>query len=539
MSRANPARVGAVLLLGSLAALAVLGPAWTGEELVGLCGADLHGSLWHRWHLRWLLGGGSPTSALGWPDGYPSLLAVGGNQVAEAISGLWAWGLGSRAAHNLWSATVLLANIGAFWWLAQRWCARAAWAQGVACMGALSFGLSPFVLQELAGGRPVQAMVFWLPLLLHRGLDLGERKGAWWQSGLLLACLAWTDWYGAVWGGLLLTGVGLHRAPRATLQALALALVACLPLLGTVAWGLHQGGEAAGLDPSGLQDRPVFALGLDGTTVDRAAVHPAPPELGRVMGLEALWGLPALVWLGWRRRGEWLGLGLATALALILALGPTLPGSLPNPVYWAASSLFPPLARLGFPVRAAGLVGLGAISAGTALAARAGGPWRVLVLALGVSGGLTLVGWELAPVPTCTAAPSPTARTLAAQAPAAVLALPPDESQRWMVHQITHGLPVQARPGGDRREPGPADAPVAALERWAHDQGGLPTHQAGPLRDLGFGFLLWDRGAPAAPGGPGQRDHSQAVQALHQWLGPALHDDGTLVVWALPAGARP
>lgn len=289
---------------------------------------DLIGGWWLWWAFAEARAGRDPWRGLAYPDGVDHLLAVVPNPLD-----LWllAW-LGPPTAtlwnlHQLGQASLNLVAAGLL--------ARAAGASPSAAAAACALvAASPAGLHELAGGRPA-TLVIWpglisLALLLRGGL----------RAGALAGIFAALQGVAYAWHGLALCLVGLPLVKDR--RALALGVLVGALAISPYAVTLAQHMSALPMDrpAAGYTSAPLAGLlGLPDVP-PRVRLHPLLLP-GALLG--------ALFTSNARR------LGLAAALALILALGPGLTWAYGEPVvsgpfawltYWVE-----PLRRMHHPAR--------------------------------------------------------------------------------------------------------------------------------------------------------------------------------------------
>lgn len=526
--------------LGLLVGLALVWPALGPDQILGVPDNDTYGSLWLRWQLgQAVLGAEQPwwTHLQAWPLGLDLLRTTGLNILDLLVSLPLTLVLGAAPAHDAWALLLLASNFWALCLLGRRW-------QGPGWTGALALwvvalvvGAGPFVLHELAAGRPTQAWLAPLALALHLAGDLGRGRSRAVHLALGLALVGWTYWYAAIWGGALVLAVGLAVHPQRALVAGGMALLLVAPGL---AWILL--GDA----PVQLADQatPLLVLGVDGRAVLSGALLPGAGHRvqgAQVVGMGTLGGAVAAV--AWARQRQGAAVLIAGVLCVGFALGDRPFGWFESPLYALWLGLGGVARRLWYPVRAVGAAELaGALALAWGLG-RLGcrGPRGVLLLL-----PLLLAGWvacgatralPTSPLP----ASGPALQWLSLAPPGAVVVLPSGDRETWLLDQVVHERPIQAVMGGSN----PALA-WPALTRWRADHPALtaledlaqtrsaipPTRQA--LQDLGqagFGYVLLDLGAADRHSAVSGRD---VLAACTRLLGAPAVVDSAHAVWVLP-----
>jgi len=290
---------------------------------------------------------------------------------------------------------------------------QAGWTASLAC--GFMTGFNSAMMSYRIEGEAYLLACFFLPLLALEGIRLIREPTI--KSGLLAAlyfgALTWSSGYLAidallvttVLGGLLLltqrnTDWQALRTPALVFALGVLLLV--LPVLLLIG----AGGADSVLEarfPSGevaLKNIAQDSASLSGLLVPYAASAPLRQDRILSIGMvPILFGLSAIVVVGWRRSLPWLGL---SAVAVIFALGPTLKltdadtGTLLLPYGWLAA-LEPNVVAYRMPLRflTVVFVGLGVLTAmfSDALGKEGlGRRWRVGLLAAVVVEGLVFTG---------------------------------------------------------------------------------------------------------------------------------------------------
>ena len=525
--------------------MVVCAPALGRPEVLGK-GTDLSGTIWYRWQVFTDLAAGQvpwETRLMGWPVGVELFLRNGLNHLDTLLSGPLAAVLGPFAGADAWSLLVIAANYLAFIRLSDAWCGPSRPERHAARLGAVLFALAPFALEELGNGRPTQALLVPLALLLRAALRLDVDPRAWVWGGVHLALCGLLYWYLALWGGLMALVVGLAASPRRTAALLASALAWVSPLLVAYGWLRSGGADVPRLDAWHM----AMSLYVDGTIVNPTHGPGMMGRIGpaRVLGPEAVVGLAALGWLTWRRERRWIAAAVATALCLVWASGP---GSVEQPRLFYRIFLFSGgdlAARLGFPVRAVAVVALTVAAACSEVARRALvtgrlGPRGAAGLAALHLGALFLT--RVLPLPTAMPPRSTVLSWLARQPPGAVFTLPDNVQPTWLDAQVLHQHPIQRVMGEDHSGTGSPELVVWAARQPAvrAARRGLAPSRAdlATLRADGFAWVLLDRkpmttelGDEAVP------DDLPYRRALIAELGPPDAADGRFLLWRIPAAS--
>ncbi|MFH1464053.1 MAG: hypothetical protein ABIO70_06690 [Pseudomonadota bacterium] len=602
MSRSRSDLAEVVLCALALCA-AVLGPALPRlqDHLLGIAAVDHFGTQWFYFFVDHALRTGGSlgrTDLLFHPWGKDLYLHTGANLLDALLCVPFRRLLGPVLGYNLF---VLLGLAGTAWAFA-RLAREFVEDRAVAWIAGLLFAASPFVLYEAAEGRPTQAILALLPLVLLRAWRTGQRAGlaAPLTGGALLAILGYQYWYYAFFLGISLVSFGLWRVVRppvgtgsrvavlarfALFGGLALALVApaALPILLRT----ETGGDVPGLlDLSGWARGGVRAVTAEGHAVALLTWQPWSGESAFLMqaadGAQRLVGhqrLGSWIWLALLGAAAWrpgrLDRGALLALALpafLLAMGPlVLLGGvyLPNLPYIGLAGALGFLRRLWWPARAFAVLDLLALLALAVLLAR----WlpkellrrRLSLAALLVAWLLGLHRAGLAPLPVWEAAVPAGYRCLAQGEPGAVIELPWGRSQAHLYYQGAHGRPML----GGMLERNPVFSPpeavafrqentlvaslIAAAGAGEPPAGGVAPADVQAARDLGFRWVVFERealmprkdedeGGDSAALRRGRRTRLRWIQAdLRALLGPPVWADARTWIWPLPAavGAVP
>ena len=495
---------------------------WAGSGAFwGSADVDFWGTQWFYWLLGRRVLAGEPfahTDLIFHPWGKEVYLHTGGN-VADAFAALpFRFLFGPVVGYNAFLAAILVTNALAG--------ARLGGALGAGPQGRMGAGLlaatAPFVLGELHGGRPTQAILAPAALFLAAWLrPLGPRS---WREGLVaglwMGLTGLTYWFYALFcalaAGLALplrwrgAPVDLRGELRFHGVAIAVALALTLPLAWPMLSALHQGAVPGlltfGEGPFVPQTAEGWRIGVQSldplrmvagfyvaTDAGLAFLEPA-----RVVSLLAL----LLAALGLQRRpGGWMGLLPIGGLVLVAA-GPLVEPRLlwPNHFYEGLVALVSPLARLWWPARAVAILTLLLLPWAALALDRLPRGSLLLLLGLLLGEGVLLGRW---PPATVSSAVPPIYPCLA-RGEGAILELPVEGHPERQLYQALHGRP---RFGG-MLEDNPVFAPAEHRAFRAEDPGtaalialaeGRPAPEAavdlGPLRDLGFTAVVVERAA--------------------------------------------
>ncbi len=301
-----------VLLLAACALLAVRG-CW--GHAVG-SGGDLYGTLWYQEWIDHCVSARADPGFTPWlfhPDGM-DLFAHMGNNYLDMLVGLpFYWLLGSPGHMAPLTALILFGNA-----LAMRVLLRSLVRSRLAIVaGCLLFELHPFVINELNGGRPTQALLWFWPLALHQLLAMGENR-RWWRpvlAGVFVALQAITYWFTGhmfllVFGPLLLI-FGLRQDKGWWLR---LALAAGVAIVLVMPFVLPMGAHVAAEQLPGAGDAP--------STYSRGAVHLQRLAFTTNLTVTPWRGLVLLACslVACRRRSLWIP---ASALCMLAFVGPS------------------------------------------------------------------------------------------------------------------------------------------------------------------------------------------------------------------------
>lgn len=343
-----------LLTATAVAAFAASGVVGRGDAYLG-DGVDVYGTFWFYWWIeRCFSLGESPgfTDLMFHPSGKDIFAHTGGNFVDAALSIPFQWALGSPGFQPWFYGAIVVGNAWSMMPLARHvlrtpvavWVASSLWA------------MNPFVLTELASGRPTQALLWFVPLALYHFLrtERGARDGI--LAGLYTGASAWVYWFNGWFLALALACLAAakwksHPHDRRRLCASwGAALVAVAAVVFPAVWAMSQrvtAGPVVGLSGAGLAGAWSTLTG------------PVSPEMHGWMVSERMgqplfrhWTWAVLAFaslkLGWR----WVAV-LGTALAF--SIGPVFSVDGTNgvhmPHYVLASAWLPFLERLWFPYR--------------------------------------------------------------------------------------------------------------------------------------------------------------------------------------------
>ncbi|MCB9760600.1 MAG: hypothetical protein H6739_12230 [Alphaproteobacteria bacterium] len=489
-------------LIAALGFDLVAGPLGLSGGLLGDEGVDQYGTQWFYWFTaEKLLAWESPARAEVFfhPWGKDIYAHTGANVLDAVLAVPLRAALGPVLGYNAFVLLGMAFNAWAWTRLAR------AFTDDPVAIGvtAVLFATSPYILYEVAEGRPTQAILGLLPLfwlqVWRAGLQPGLRAPLF--AGVLLALNGLMYWFYAFFGGIVCLAHGLVRiawppegaggraavlARHALIAGVALALVApfALPLAMRAATASDTVPGLLDVDQWGLvQIPPVTAEGF------RIGVYTWQPLLGQSgffmldeQGAELftpvhemVGGLELLVLLAGvavARRVDRRALLAMTLAAALLALGPLLVvGGLwyPNPVYIVLVKLVGFLRRLWWPGRAWALGTIGVWAFGAIVLGWLGQRQRWAQAAAAVG----LVLWtgvrhhqrELLPFPLWDPTIPAGYRCLAEGPPGAIIELPYAWNQAHVYYQTAHGRPIL----GGMIEDNPLFSPPESRELREHN----------------------------------------------------------------------
>ena len=258
---------------------------------------------------------------------------------------------------------------------------QAGWIASIAC--GFIVGFNSAVMSYRIEGEAYLLASFFLPLLALEGIRLVREPTpmAGVRGALYIGALAWSSGYLAVnaflvtsvLGGLLL--VTQRRMDWHALRTPALVFVGgAILLVGPVLMLISAGGADSVVEarfPSGevaLKNIAQDSVSLSGLLIPYSASAPLRQDRIFSLGMvPILFGLSAIMMVGWRRTIPWLGL---TAVGVIFAMGPTLKltdgdaGILLLPYGWLVA-LVPNVVAYRMPLRflTIAFLGLGVLAA--------------------------------------------------------------------------------------------------------------------------------------------------------------------------------
>lgn len=451
-----------VAILGVLAP--VLMAPW--RLVAGDAYVDAWGTQWFYWFAGRVVAGAQDfarTDLLFYPWGKEIYLHTGGNLLDAVIAWPLFAVLPSALAWNLWVAAILATNA----WAGTRLASAIGAPEGWRWTAGVALVLNPYVLQEIAFGRPTQAIALF-GALAAAGLWGMQRPGQAVAAGAMLALTGWTYWFhGMVLGALAVAHglwrlvVGPDRLRQLALHGLAGAV--CLGMVLPLAWPMVEAvdaGEVPGLlalDGTGLT-APLALRTVEGDAEGLWVLTPLTGGAGSLFeeeGLRFNAGMPVLLYVhafigivglvgavrarGWRAIG-WLPLWIGGALWLgagpLLQVGETW---IRNEPWLAMVSRVDVLRRWWWPGRAA----LGAHLALAALVPFALVRWPRVVAGLLAGGAVAqLVATEILPLRTWDGDAPPVLRCLAGAPDGAVIDVPWASDQKNLWFQTIHGHPI-------------------------------------------------------------------------------------------------
>lgn len=446
----------------------VLAPVLTApwRDVAGDAYVDAWGTQWFYWFAGEVLVGRQAfahTDLLFFPWGKDVYLHTGGN----LLDALLAWplfaALPGPLAWNAWIALVLAGNA----WAGTRLAAALGVPEGRRWTAGVALVLNPYVLQEIAFGRPTQAVLLFAGLAAAGLWSMRTAREAA-LAGVFLALTGWTYWFHGMVLGALAVGYGLwriaagpDRAPQLGLHLLAGAV--CLALALPPAWPMLQAvaaGEVPGLlalDGTGLT-APLALRTMEGDAEglwvlapftgaggslfeeDGLRFHAGMPVLLGVHAIVAVVGGVAALRARGLRAAGWVPLWIVGALWL--GVGPLLQVGeswVRNTPWLAMVSHVDVLRRWWWPGRAV-------FAAHLALAALV--PFALLrwprVVGAGLLVGALVQLWtaEILPLRTWDGTPSRVLRCLAGAPGGAVIDVPWASDQKNLWFQTEHHHPI-------------------------------------------------------------------------------------------------
>ena len=560
------------------------------SSFLGIEYVDHYGTQWFYWYaehqLRNLEGFGH-TNLLFYPYGKDIYLHTGSNILDAVLAVPFRVIFGHVLGYNLFVLAALAASGAAFGLLARDLTedSAAIW------ISAALVTLSPYVLSEVAEGRPTQAFLAFPALYLREVLRTGDRRGlrAPILAGLWLALSGYQYWYYAFFGGMVALAHGLWRTAspaegaggRArTLGRHALIAAVALALTLPATWSLLQStasGEVPGLlDVSAWSEGAIAPKTHEGESVGMFLWQAIRGQSGFLAGSDpdSLQFLAQGVFTPWLamiaagmamlrpgrlQRGPWIAMALT---ATVIAAGPVWlldDGWVPNPPYVTLVEHLPFLQRLWWPSRAYAFMNLlygMAIAVSLGWVATLGRRALVGTAALGaLSWAWQLHAGLLLPFPTWDATVPAGYQCLADGEPGAILELPFSWTQAHLYWQTVHERPMLGGMLENNSVFAPEEAVklredntfVAALVQLARSEGTTTMNWTASDREavgaLGYKYVVLQRDAYAVPvERPGLVDNALKARLrrmrgqLAQMMGPPVYEDARVNIYA-PWGA--
>ncbi len=572
---------GALGLLGAaVLTLLVWGPALPriGQDFLGIEYVDHYGTQWFFWFVEhaWTTETGIDKTDLFFYPWGKDIYAHTGANVLDAWAALpLRLLLGSIAGYNVFVLLMHAVSVYVFYRLA-RLLARD---RVAAAVGALLYGLQPYLLLEFQEGRPTQGITL-LPLVFIGGLLLtGRQRGllAPIVGGVAMALTGYQYWYYAIFGAMVATVHALWcialpgkasggrwrvLARYALMAGVAAAIV--LPSVLPMLRATMGDSEVPGLlDVELWSARASPPITREGQDIGIFSWQPLRRAMGFLvidddaneLFLAQHPAFPAVLWLGlllwWRRPGALRrGPTLAVlAMLFVVATGPILlvgDLALPNLIYIQMVKAVGFLQRLWWPSRSlVYIVIFGSLALCSALAWLRSQSWR-----LQLSGfALLLVGWGanlhnagLAPFPTWDGRVPAGYRCLAeGDDGAALIELPFAWTQAHLYFQTVHGRPLL----GGMLEDNETFTPPEFTEFRQGDPmvgkllGGDPTgfdwseEDEQHVEELGFRYVVVQKDAwyrPEDPEGVGRLE--LLMETLELRFEEPIYDDARVAIYA-------
>lgn len=593
MSERTDLRLGAVVV-GCLVAAIFLGTLTSlATSFLGIEYVDHYGTQWFYWFAEHQIRNGEgfgKTDLMFFPYGKDIFLHTGANVLDAILAVPFRMVFGGVLGYNLFLIVGLVASAWAFYLLARDLTED----RNAALIGAALVTLSPFVLSEVAEGRPTQAILLFPTLFLRELLRSGSRPGlrAPLLAGVFLALTGYQYWFYAFFGGMAALGHGLWRTAfppegggerraifgRHALMAavsLALTLPAALPLLLA-----SQSGEVPGLlDVSGWGDGAIRPQTQEGGGIGLFLWQPLRGMSGFLAGTdpEELQYLQQGVFTSWvamlaavaalLRPGR-LARGPAFAIFAVctmISMGPVVivgDAWLPNPPYVFLVENVSFLRRLWWPSRAyvfTNLIyGLCLVAALTWM-----GQIGPRVQAVVASLAAAAWGWHLhlgnlAPFPSWDATVPAGYQCLAEGEPGAVIELPFSWTQAHLYWQTVHERPILGGMLENNELFAPEEAVslredntfVSSLLTLARSEGSemeqYTQADKAAVGALGYRYVVLQRDAfNPPPNSPGLADNAirarlrRMRQLLAKALGEPVYEDARVNIYAPWGGEVP
>lgn len=392
---------------------------------------DAFGTLWmYDWVRESVLAGEFPvaTNRMYYPEGVDFLVRNGANVLDALISVPLQVMLGVGRG-ELWTCVlIVVGNAVAFFPLARRLAPRN---PGAAIVATAWWAVNPFVLSELGGGRPTQAMLWFVPPAVAALLRFEGWKDAI-LLGIFVGLQGLTYWYLPIFFTLVLAPVGLARLvqePGAALRFGVAGLIAIL-LVAPLAWPILRASQAGEIPGIGLD---IEATGMWMESMERSQ------RVFAQLGLVST-GVAVLAIFARFRAAPALALG--ALLGLGFALGARFAifnDAHENPVYVWLFDHSGFISRLNFPARVLAIVYcVAAISMVPVLAASRVRALPVLFVGLMIAEGRAN---HLGPGRVVSLPPLPAAVIVAAN-PGNLVSTPMGASDIAMAEQVFHHQPM-------------------------------------------------------------------------------------------------
>lgn len=560
-----------------------------GEEYV-----DHYGTQWFYWYTERQL------RALRWPDHtdlffHPYGKDIFGHTGSNVLDGVVAIPfrvlLGPVLGYNLFLLVGLLAGGAAAYAL----CRDHVEDRAACLVAALLLGLSPFVLHEVAEGRPTQALLLPLILFLRSLLRLGRGASGTepLKAGFWLAVTGYQYWYYALFAGMTALAHGLLAAavaraddggPWPVLRRHAVAAGLALLLVGPVALPMVLAAREVGA-VAGLLDTRAWNLSytppvtMEGITVGLFAWQPflrlagfhiltgdnEEVFLAQSLILPWFWAPLLLGWIVLARRGGRSALPMAgmALVSMVLATGSVvLVGglALPNPPFIGLMHLLDVMRRLWWPARALAILVVLMAPMTALILDRLRG--RRPLLGLGL--GLALLGANLgelraagrAPMDAWDAGIPAGYRCLADGPDGALIELPYVWTQAHLYYQTAHGRPILGGMLEDNEVFTPAEITrlreengfLLALRNAAAtgETEGDSAEAREELRFLGYRYVVVQKDAYQSANLSTSRADTvirtrqrRLNRGLRELLGEPVYDDARLAIYAPWGDPRP
>lgn len=301
--------VAAITLLGVVWFAFGYGPFCLRYPMVG-SGPDAFGTLWtYDWVRESVLAGRFPvaTDRMYAPDGVDFLVRNGANVLDALLSIPFQLALGVGRGELWTSVLIVVGNAIAFFPLARR---LAPAHPGAAIVATAWWAANPYVVYELGGGRPTQAMLWFVPPAVAALMRLEGWKDAL-LLGVFVGLQGLTYWYFPIFFALVMfpTALGrIVREPRAAMRLVVAMVIAAL-VVAPLAWPILRASQAGGIPGIGLA---MEETGMWSESVGRSA------RLFAQLGLVSTFAAVLAIFVRARRVP---GLAVGAALGLLFAVG--------------------------------------------------------------------------------------------------------------------------------------------------------------------------------------------------------------------------